>query len=80
VPDSMTQEERIDAEWIALSAFRGLTKIALHGDMEKSTCENALELGGALYPELLGPEVSNLKREHESDITKEYRQKARLQK
>lgn len=75
----MTEAERIDAEWIALSAFRGLTKIASHGDMEKSTYENALDLGGALYPDLLGPEVSVLKKEHESDITKEYRQKARLQ-
>ncbi len=78
MPDSMTEEERINAEWIALSAFRGLTKIASHGDIDKSTYENALELGGVLYPELLGPEVSVLKREHESDITKECRQKARL--
>jgi len=74
----MNDEERIDAEWIALSAFRGVTKIASQGDMGKSTYENALEFGGALYPELLGDEVSILKREHESDIVKEYRQKARL--
>ena len=74
----MNDEERIDAEWIALSAFRGMTKFASQGDMGKSTYENALELGGALYPDLLGDEVSILKREHESDVVKKYRQKARL--
>lgn len=69
---------RIDAEWIALNAFRGLTKIASKGDMTKSTYENALDLGGELYPELLGPESSILRRNRESDTTKEYRQKANL--
>ena len=69
---------RIDAEWIALNAFRGLTKIASKGDMSKSTYDNALELGGELYPELLGPENSVLRRERESDTTKEYRQKSKL--
>ncbi|WP_444986045.1 hypothetical protein [Halomonas mongoliensis] len=76
--NEIAEEERIDAEWITLNAMRGLTKIASHGDMAKSTYDNALELGGELYPELLGPEVSILKRERESDITKEYRQKASL--
>lgn len=74
----MKDEDRIDAEWIALSAFRGMTKIASQGNMGKSTYENALEFGGKLYPELLGDDVSILKREHESDIAKEYRQKAHL--
>lgn len=69
---------RIDAEWIALNAFRGLTKIASKGDMAKSTYDNALDLGGELYPELLGPESSVLRRERESDTAKEYRQKAKL--
>ena len=69
---------RIDAEWIALSAFRGLTKIASKGDMAKSTYDNALDLGGELYPELLGHESSVLRRERESDTAKEYRQKAEL--
>lgn len=69
---------RIDAEWIALNAFRGLTKIASKGDMAKSTYDNALDLGGALYPELLGPETSVLRRDRESDTAKEYRQKAQL--
>ena len=74
----MDENKKLDAEWITLDAFRGLTKIASHGDMEKSTYDAALELGGELYPELLGPEVSILKSERESDTTKEYRQKARL--
>ncbi|ASA54345.1 hypothetical protein BTM22_25730 [Vibrio parahaemolyticus] len=74
----MDDSKKLDAEWLALNAFRGMTKIASHGDMEKSTYDAALDLGGELYPELLGPEVSLLKSERESDITKEYRQKARL--
>lgn len=69
---------RVDAEWVALNAFRGLTRIASKGDDAKSTYNNALDLGGELYPELLGPETSLLRRERESDTTKEYRQKARL--
>lgn len=70
--------DRLNAEWISLNAFRGLTKIASGGDMVKSTYDNALQLGGEVYPELLGDEVSLLKRERESDTTKEYRQKAEL--
>lgn len=46
--------------------------------MLKSTYEKALDLGGELYPDLLGPEVSLLKRERESDLVKEYRQRATL--
>lgn len=69
---------RIDAEWIALNAFRELTKIASKGDPAKSTYDNALDLAGELYPELLGPEKSVLRRERESDTAREYRQKAQL--
>lgn len=69
---------RIDAEWIALNAFRELTKIASKGDAAKSTYDNALDLGGQLYPELLGPEKSVLRRARESDTAREYRQKAQL--
>ncbi len=72
-------EDRINQEWIALNAIRGMIKIASKGSMTKSTYDNSLDLGGALYPELLGPEKSILKRERESDTTKEYRQKADLQ-
>jgi len=72
-------DDRINQEWIALNAIRGMVKIASKGSMTKSTYNNSLDLGGALYPELLGPENSVLKRERESDTTKEYRQKAELQ-
>ena len=74
----MEDIDRLNAEWISLHAFRGLTKIASRGDMVKSTYDNALQFGGKVYPELLGDDVSLLKRERESDTTKEYRQKAEL--
>jgi len=74
-----SHQDRINQEWIALNAIRGMVKIASKGSISKSTYDNSLDLGGALYPELLGPESSVLKRERESDTTKEYRQKAELQ-
>lgn len=73
----MEDIDRLNAEWIALNAFRGLSKISTQGDMMKSTYDNALDFGGEAYPELLGKDVSLLKRERESDTTKEYRQKAK---
>ncbi len=74
----MTELSRLDSEWVALNAIRGLTKIATKGDARKSTYDTALELGGELYPELLGPDASILRRERESDTAKEYRQRAGL--
>ena len=74
----MENIDRLNAEWVSLNAFRGLSKIASQGDMVKSNYDNALQLGGAVYPELLGDDVSILKRERESDTAKEYKQKARL--
>lgn len=73
----MDETARINAEWIVLNAFRGVTKIAAKGDLRKTTYDNALEFGGELYPALLGPDASILKRERESDLVKEYRQRAR---
>ncbi|MGF1903399.1 hypothetical protein [Aliivibrio sifiae] len=72
------QHNRINQEWVTLNAVRGMVKIASKGSMSKSTYDNTLEFGGELYPDLLGPENSLLKRERESDTTKEYRQKADL--
>lgn len=72
------RRSRIDAEWIALNAFRGLAKIASKGDIARSTYNNALDLGGELYPELLGSDTSVLRRERESDTAKEFRQRAEL--
>lgn len=73
------ETNRIDQEWITLNAIRGMVKIASKGSMTKSTYDNSLELGGALYPELLGPENSLLLRQRESDITREFRQLAEVQ-
>lgn len=72
------QSKRINQEWVTVNAVRGMVKIASKGSMSKSTYDNSLDLGGELYPELLGPENSLIKRERESDTTKEYRQKAVL--
>lgn len=74
----MDNASRINAEWVTLNAVRGMTKLAAKGDIGKTTYDNALELGGELYPELLGPGTSILRRERESDTTKEFRQRARL--
>lgn len=74
----MQKNNRIDAEWVTLNAIRGVVKIAANGDLAKATYDNALEFGGELYPALLGPDASILRRERESDIVKEYRQKAQL--
>jgi len=74
----VNQADRIDSEWVALNAFRELLKIATKGDGAKSTYNDALELGGQLYPDLLGPKSSLLRRERESDTTALYRQRAEL--
>ncbi|MFJ2411819.1 hypothetical protein ACIOMR_21895 [Pseudomonas sp. NPDC087814] len=71
--------ERLNQEWITLNAIRGMIKIATKGDMSKGTYDNSLEFGGQLYPDLLGPEKSLLRRERESDTVKEFRQRAELQ-
>jgi hypothetical protein len=74
----MQNNNRIDAEWVTLNAVRGMVKIAANGDLAKATYDNTLELGGELYPALLGADSSILRRERQSDTVKEYRQKAQL--
>lgn len=74
----MNNDLRLNAEWLTLNAVRGMTKLAVKGDMSLATYDNALELGGEIYPELLGQDTSLLRRERESDTVKEYRQLARL--
>lgn len=74
----MTHNSRIDSEWVTLNAVRELLKMATNGDMRKSTYDHAMEFGGDIYPDLLGADVSVLRRERESDTVKEYRQRARL--
>lgn len=68
---------RVDAEWLAVSAFRDLLRLGARGDYKKSTYNNALDFGGDLYPELLGPDTSLLRRQRESDTAGEFRQKAK---
>jgi hypothetical protein len=72
-------EERINQEWVTLNAIRGMIKIATKGDMAKGTYDNSLDFGGELYPELLGPENSLLRRQRESETAREYRQRAELE-
>lgn len=69
---------RVDCEWVALNAFRELVRVASRGDYTKSNYNNALDLGGVMYPELLGREVSVLQRARESEFAGEYRQKAEV--
>lgn len=69
--------DRLDSEWITLNAVRDLIRLATKGDKSQSTYNNALELGAVICPEILGAEVSILRQDRESDLTKEFRQKAR---
>lgn len=75
----MTKENvypRLDPEWLTLNAVRDLIKLAVQGDSSKSTYKSALDLGAVICPEILGPDVSILQQDRESDLTKEYRQRA----
>ena len=74
----MDEKVRINSEWISLNAIREVLKIASKGDYRKSTYDIALEIGGELYPELLGEENSLLKRARQSPTAKEYIRKAEL--
>lgn len=69
---------RINKEWVSLNAIREILQIATGGDFTKSTYDIALELGGELYPELLGEENSILRRNRQSTTAKEFIQKAKL--
>jgi hypothetical protein len=44
----MTQESRVDSEWIALNAFRELLKLSTKGDLSKATYD--AKGGLFLYP------------------------------
>jgi len=68
--------QRLDPEWVTLNAVRDLIKIAAQGDNSKSTYNKALDLGAVICPEILGADVSVLRQDRESDLTKEYRQRA----
>ncbi len=67
---------RLDPEWLTLNAVRDLMRLAVRGDFSKSTYNQALELGATICPKILGSDVSVLRKERESELTKEYRQRA----
>jgi hypothetical protein len=68
-------QQRLNSEWLATNAFRDVIDLATEGDSNKATYAQAIALGGQVVPALLG-EDSLLKRAHEGDLTREYRQKA----
>lgn len=70
--------DRINAEWVAVNACRGLIQIASRGDQAKSSYDNAFLFGEFFYPTLLGAGHRQLHRVRESDLVREYRQKAEL--
>lgn len=70
---------RLDSEWVTVNAVRELIRLATRGDRSKATYKHALELGAEICPEILGDDVSVLKRAKESQITREYRQLAEAQ-
>ncbi len=74
----MESENRLNSEWVTVNAVRELLKMATKGDMRMSTYDAAMEFGGEIYPELLGLEVSLLRRRRENETVKEYKQKSRL--
>jgi hypothetical protein len=67
---------RLDPEWLTLNAVRDLIRLAVRGDFTKATYSKAMDLGAAICPEILGEDVSILHQERESELTKEYRQRA----
>jgi hypothetical protein len=46
--NTTSQDQRIDAEWVALSAFRELLKLSTKGSMSKSTYSEAMDFGAEL--------------------------------
>lgn len=74
----METYNRLDLEWEILNAIRDLIKIATQGDDSKATYSHALDLGAAICPKILGSDVSILRQDRESNLTKEYRQRAAI--
>jgi len=76
MPIEDVNRERLDSEWTTLNAVRELIRLATHGDSAKSTYDQALALGAEICPEILGDDVSLIKRAKESDVAREFRQMA----
>lgn len=68
-------EKQLNIEFLGISALREVVQIATKGDM-RATYKEVIKLGKELYPELYNSETSILVKENESDIAREYRQRA----
>jgi len=68
-------QTRLDAEWLATTAFREVIRVSTKGDTNKSSYRNALDLGRELLPNLLGTD-SLLRKANQSEDAQEYRQRA----
>lgn len=66
---------RLDTEWAVASALREVTGIALKGNSQPTYLQT-LALAKSLFPELFDPDKSLLFRQQESDVAREYRQRA----
>ena len=73
------EPDRLDAEWVSVSAIREMLHLVHDGNSASSTYAKALSLGEDVVPALLGRDVSLLQRESISHTAREYRQRAEMQ-
>ena len=71
------ESSRLDSEWVVLNAVREMRRLASRG--AESTYDQALEFGAELLPALLGPDVSLIKKARESEVVREFKQKAQAE-
>jgi hypothetical protein len=69
------ESSRLDAEWLVTSATRDVMLLAMKDQMRASYKRSA-EVAGVLCPSLMGKDVSLLRKAMESEVVKEYRQRA----
>ena len=68
-------QTQLNIEFLGVSALREVVQIATGGDM-RATYKEVIKLGKELYPELYNSNNSILVKENESDMAREYRQRA----
>src|SRR5262245_21208742 len=66
---------RLDSELTTVNAVRELILLVTRGDCSQATYEHAFALGAEICPEILGEEVSLLRRAMESEVAREFRQR-----
>lgn len=71
---SRQSDQRLDAEWTTLNAIREMLSIALKGNTP--TYAQAVDVGKVIAPQIYDVDSSRLGRGRESDLVREYRQKA----